>query len=268
MSTYFDRKSAGRLRRKRQQHGRVKTIFSIGLIILAVAGGLYGYRYCLAVGVFNIKQVNIKGNRMIAAESLSNIADFLNGKIIWNSEYRNAAAKISNKYPAIKRVNFRVWPWGIVDIIVNERKPLAELSHDRSLMMDSEGVIFNAESSTGSAPGNVKPRLPQLKISGASSIGIWRALRLIESAPWAENDWIFDASDESDINLLLPGGVTVHFGNGAFERGWKKLGEILTDPGKENLAAREIDLRFKDQAIIREQIMAQSQSNVKKAIDN
>ena len=268
MRNYFDRKSVGRLRKKRRQQGRLKTILRLVFFILAIAGGLYGYRYCLAAGVFNIKQVNIRGNRMIAAESISNIADSLNGKIIWNSEYRNVAAIISKKYPAIKRTNFRVWPWGIVEIIVNERKPLAELSHDRSLMMDSEGMIFKAENSIDSVSGSDKPRLPQLKTTGASSIGIWRALRLIEAAPWAENDWLFDPSDESDINLLLPGGVAVHFGNGAFEQGWKKLGETLTDLGKENLAAREIDLRFKDQAIFKEQIMAQSPSNVKKTIDD
>lgn len=268
MRNYFDRKSAGRFRKKRQQKGRVKAIFCLVFFILAIASGLYGYRYCLVAGVFNIKQVNIRGNRMIAAESILNIADCLNGKIIWNAGYGNVAAKISQKYPAIKKTSFRIWPWGIVDIVINERKPLAELSHDRSLMVDSEGMIFKAENSLSLVSGNDKPRLPQLKTNGASPIGIWRALRLIEAAPWAENDWIFDPSDESDINLLLPGGVAVHFGNGAFEQGWKKLGEILTGVDKENFAAREIDLRFKDQAVIKEQIMAQSPSNVKKAIDD
>lgn len=268
MSNYFDRKSTGRMQKKRQQKGRLKKFFRLVLFILAVAGGLYGYRYCLAAGVFNIKQVNIRGSRMIAAEKVSEIAVSLNGKPFWSADYRGVAAKISKKYPAIKRADFRVWPWGIVDIIIDERKPLAELINDRSLMMDGEGVVFKAENSLASTSGKSKSGLPQIKTTGASSTGIWRALRLIESAPWAESDWLFDPSDEADMNLLLPGGVAVHFGNGSFEQGWKKLGEILTDLGKGNLTAREIDLRFKDQAIIKEQAIAQGQPIVKKTIDD
>lgn len=258
MTAYFDRKSAGRLRKKRRQKGKLKAVLVLIIFSAMLSAGVYGYQQGLKKGIFNIKQVNISGNRMTDTAGIMEIAGDLNGRVLWRAEYRKTAARISRKYPAVKRSKFTIWPWGIVDINITERKPLAELQHDDQLVIDPEGVAFR----TALMPADSgREKLPRLKTNGAGAEGVWRALRLIEAAPWVENQWLFDPSDQNDIKLWLPGGVAVHFGNGRFKKEWQKLGEVLENLKNENLTASEIDLRFNGQAVIKGQGLAQNQGN-------
>jgi len=258
MTAYFDRKSAGRLRKKRRQKGKLKAILLLSIFSAMLAAGFYGYKQGLKKGIFTIKQVNISGNRMADTAGIMEIAGDLNGRILWRAGYNKIAARVCQKYPAVKRTKFTVWPWGIVDIHITERKPLAELQHDGQLIIDAEGMVFR----TALMPADSgREKLPRLRTSGAGPEGIWRALRLMESAPWVENQWLFDPTDQNDIKLWLPGGVAVHFGNGRFKKEWQKLGEVLENLKNENLTVTEIDLRFNGQAIIKGQGLAQGQED-------
>jgi cell division septal protein FtsQ len=258
MTAYFDRKSAGRLRKKRRQKGKLKAILVLIIFSVMLAAGFYGYKQGLKKGIFNIKQVNVKGNRMADTGGIMEIVGDLNGRVLWRAGYKKIAARVRQKYPAVKRSTFTVWPWRIVDLRITERKPLAELQHDGQLVIDAEGVVFR----TSLMPADsYREKLPRLRTSGAGPEGIWRALRLIESAPWVESQWLFDPSDQNDIKLWLPGGVAVHFGNGHFKREWQKLGEVLENLKNENLTVTEIDLRFNGQAIIKGQALVQGQKD-------
>lgn len=254
MTAYFDRKSAGRLRKKRRQKGKLKAVLVLIVFSAMLSAGFYGYKQGLKKGIFNIKQVKINGNRMADTDGIMEIAGNLNGRVLWRAEYQKTAARIRQKYPAIKRSTFTVWPWGIVDLRISERKPLAELQHDGQLVIDAEGVVFRIVLMPADSG---REKLPRLKTNGAGAESVWRTLRLIESAPWVENQWLFDPSDQNDIKLWLPGGVAVHFGNGRFKKEWQKLGEVLENLKNENLTASEIDLRFNGQAIIKGQALVQ-----------
>jgi len=253
MTAYFDRKSAGRLRKKRHQKGRIKSILFLIVLSMIGAAAYYGYHMALKKGVFNIKQVTVSGNRMVGSEGLMAIAEPLRGRTIWQARCREISNKIRREYPAVKKAGITIWPWGMADIKITERKPLARLYHDNRQMIDAEGVIF-----VSSQPDEGKPGLPLLKVNNADAVSIWRGLRLVESAPWVENDWLIDPSDQNDIRLVLPGGAVVHFGNGSFKQEWQKLGEVLEKMKSENLTAAEIDLRFNGQAIVKGQAMVQA----------
>jgi cell division septal protein FtsQ len=263
MTGYFDRKSAGRMRKKRRQKGKLKAVLILVAFSAMLSAGVYGYQQGLKKGIFNIKQVNINGNVMADTTGIMEIASDLNGRVLWRAEYRKTAARISRKYPAVKRSKFTIWPWGIVDLHITERKPLAELQHDDQLVIDPEGVIFRAARMPADRG---REKLPRLKTNGAGADGVWRALRLIESAPWVENQWLFDPSDRNDIKLWLPGGVAVHFGNGRYKREWQKLGEVLENLKNENLTATEIDLRFSGQAVVKGQALVRGTGD--KAVSN
>ena len=254
MTSYFDRKSAGRLRKKRRQKGKLKAILVLIVLSAMLSAGFYGYKQGLKKGIFNIKQINISGNRMADTAGIMEIAGDLNGRVLWRAGYNKIAARVCQKYPAVKRTKFTVWPWGIVDLHITERKPLAELQHDGQLIIDAEGMVFRTALMSADS---CREKLPRLKMKGVGTVGVWRTLRLIESAPWVENQWLFDPADENDIKLWLPGGVAVHFGNGHFKKEWQKLGEVLENLKNENLTATEIDLRFNGQAIIKGQVLVQ-----------
>jgi cell division septal protein FtsQ len=251
MIAYFDKKSAGRLRNQRRQRGRVKAMFFLILLAGMFLGAKAGYRYLLRKGLVIIKQVEISGNQIVATSSIHEVTCKLKGRVMWRGGYSSLANNMMQKYPAIKRAEFMVWPWGKVDINIIERKPLARMRHDQMLLIDNEGILFTPDSIAGIKARKEKIKLPFLNIIDSNTNGRWRALRLIESAPWLENDWVFDAGNENDIKLWLPGNVAVHFGNGSFKTEWQKLGDVLKRMEQENVTTSEIDLRFNGQAVLK-----------------
>jgi cell division septal protein FtsQ len=246
MSAYFDRKSAGRLRKQRQKRGRIKAVLVLIMLMIVTGATFFGFNYCLKKGAFNIKEVHISGNRMVDNVGLMSLAETIKGRPFWRSGSRELSGRICRKYPAVKRAAVTAWPWGMADIQITERKPVARLQQDRNLLIDAEGVVFGAAQAVDGCE-----KLPQIAMQGSDKTSVWRSLRLIESAPWVEGDWVVDPSNLEDIKLKLPGGVTVHFGNGAFREGWQKLGEVLENMKNGNLTATEIDLRFNGQAIVK-----------------
>ena len=68
-----------------------------------------------------------------------------------------------------------------------------------------------------------------------------------------------DPGDEEDIKLRLADGTLVHFGNGNFSDKYSRLAEVLKNQENNGLKSAEIDLRFKDQAVISGQV-AQNQA--------
>lgn len=252
MSVYFDRKSAGRLRKQRQHKGRIKAILLLIVMASLVVSAVFGFRYFQRKGAFNVREIRLSGNKMTDGSELMEIAEALKGKPFWKPGLRGLSDKICRKFPAVKCVTGYVWPWGLADIRISERKPLAKLEHDSSQMIDAEGVIF-----VSAGPNNEKSGLPRLRVRDADRAAVWRALRLAETAPWMESDWLIDPTDQNDIKLMLPGGVPVHFGNGSFAGEWKKLGEVLELMKDEKYTATEIDLRFCGQAVVKGQTLAQ-----------
>lgn len=244
---YFDRKSAGRLRRQRGRSARLKAVLSAVLIAGAMAGAAWGYRSLEAKGYFDVRKVVVRGHWMVDEAGIMEQANQLVGKPLWKAGYSRMARELVRRHPAIRQASFRAWPWGRVDLSVSERKPVAIIHQGNGALIDSEGIVFK--------PGNARARdgwerTPQLRIAGCSQAGVWRALRLIESAPWVETDWLFDPSQENDILLWLPGGVGVHFGNGDFTKQWQKLGEVLASLEGEGQPVCQIDLRPRGQAVV------------------
>ena len=245
---YFDRKSAGRLRRQRGRSARLKAVLGAVLIAGTMAGGAWGFRSLEAKGCFNVRTVVISGQRMVDEAGITEQANQLVGKPLWKAGYSRVASQLVRRHPAIRQTSFRAWPWGRVELSIRERKPVAIIHQGNGSLIDGEGVVFKPDS-TRAWEGWEKT--PQLIITGCSQAGIWRALRLIESAPWVEPDWLFDPSHENDIRLWLPGGVGVHFGNGDFARQWQKLGEVLASLEGEGQPVCQIDLRPRGQAVVR-----------------
>jgi hypothetical protein len=116
--------------------------------------------------------------------------------------------------------------------------------------MDEEGVVFS-----DSFSGN----LPRLRILGASQPGRHRAINLITVAANLDRECLVDPGDDEDIKLRLPDGTLVHFGNGHFSDKYYRLEEVLKTQNNNGLKSAEIDLRFKDQAVISGQV-AQNQA--------
>ena len=183
-------------------------------------------------------------------QAIADLAQRNIGRPFWKVDGKGINKILTQKYPAVKNTSVTAWPWGVLRLKVEERQAIAVLESDTMMAMDEEGVVF---------PGSFSSELPRLRLSGTSQPGRRRAINLITAAESLDRECLVDPSDEENIKLRLTDGTLVHFGNGNFSDKYSRLEEVLKTQSNNGLKAAEIDLRFKDQAVISGQV-AQNQA--------
>jgi cell division septal protein FtsQ len=250
MRPYFDKNQAGRVRSRRNRTARFQIALWIAVLALLSLGFTWGWQRCLRSGAFDLRTVTISGNRTVRSSQLLALVRPALGQPVWNVNKSKTSAGICRKFPAVKKVGYRLWPWGRMDLLITERTAVARLETDDGSVISEEGIIF---------PDSTGQGLPAIRISGTSQDGRNRAITMIMAAPRADGSWLVDPSAEDDIRLVLDS-TTVHFGNGRFPEKWQRLGQILADLQRNGIAAAEIDLRFDRQVIVSKCEVAELQS--------
>jgi cell division septal protein FtsQ len=250
MKYYFDRGQAGRVRKR---EGRKKR-FRLVAVLLVMAGLAFGLRagwtWILKKGALKITSIEVYGQRLVSAQAITDMAKQNLGRTFWKVDGKGINKSLTQRYPAIKKISVTALPWGTVRLKVEERQAVVVLESDTLMVMDEEGVVF---------PDSFSGNLPRLRILGTSQPGRHRAINLITMAANLDRECTVDPGDEEDIKLRLADGTLVHFGNGNFSDKYSRLAEVLKNQENNGLKAAEIDLRFKDQAVISGQV-AQNQA--------
>ncbi|MDO9391412.1 MAG: FtsQ-type POTRA domain-containing protein [bacterium] len=250
MKQYFDR---GQALRVRKREGRKKR-FRLLAVLLVMAGLAFGLRtgwtWILKKGALKITSIEVYGQRLVSAQAITEMAQRNLGRTFWKVDGKGINKSLPQRYPAIKRTSVTALPWGTLRLTVEERQAMAVLESDTLMAMDEEGVVF---------PGSFSGNLPRLRILGTSQPGRHRAINLITVADNLDRECTVDPGDEEDIKLRLADGTLVHFGNGNFSDKYSRLAEVLKNQENNGLKSAEIDLRFKDQAVISGQV-AQNQA--------
>jgi cell division septal protein FtsQ len=250
MKDFFDRGQALRVRKREGRKKRLR-LLALLLVLSGLAVGLRaGWHWVLKKGALKITAVEVYGQRLVSSRDISSLAQSDLGRPFWRVDENGINARLTQKYPAVKKVLVTAWPWGTLRLKVVERKALAVLESDPRMAMDEEGVVF-PDSSSG--------QLPRLRISNTTPAGRHRAINLITAAMGLGPEYLVDPGDEEDVKLRLPDGTLVHFGNGNFRDKYSRLEEVIKTQNDNGLKASEIDLRFKDQAIVTGQV-AQNQA--------
>ncbi|MDP2807378.1 MAG: FtsQ-type POTRA domain-containing protein [bacterium] len=250
MKYYFDRGQAGRVRKREGRKKRFR-FFGVLLVLAALFFGLrVGWTWVLKKGALKITSIEVYGQRLVSARAIADLAQRNIGRPFWKVDGKGINKILTQKYPAIKRASVTALPWGTIRLTVEERQAVAVLESDLQMAIDEEGVVF---------PDSFSGELPRLRISGTSQPGRRRAINLITAAANLNRECLVDPGDEEDIKLRLPDGTLVHFGNGNFSDKYSRLAEVLKNQENNGLKSAEIDLRFKDQAIVAGQV-AQNQA--------
>jgi len=250
MKDYFDRGQALRVRKREGRKKRFRLLGAL-LVLAALSFGLRtGWSWILKKGALKITSIEVYGQRLVSAQDISDLVQKNLGKPFWRVDGKEINKKLTQKYPAVKNASVTAWPWGVLRLKVEERQGMAVLESDSLMAMDEEGVVF---------PGSFSGNLPRLRILGTSQPGRHRAINLITAAEGLDRECLVDPSDEEDIKLRLADGTLVHFGNGNFSDKYSRLEEVLKTQNNNGLKSAEIDLRFKDQAVISGQV-AQNQA--------
>ncbi|MBI4726579.1 FtsQ-type POTRA domain-containing protein [candidate division TA06 bacterium] len=250
MKYHFDRGQAGRVRRREGRKKRVR-LFAVLLILTTFGFGLSaGWTWVLKKGALKITAIEVYGQRLVPIQGITGAAAAYLGRPFWRVDEKEITKRLTQKYPAFKKVSVTAWPWGTLRLKVEERQAVAVLESDTLMAMDEEGVVF---------PDSFSGHLPRLRILGTTQPGRRRAINLITAAANLGREALVDPSDEENIKLRLSDRTLVHFGNGNFKDKYSRLEEVIKIQNNNGLKAAEIDLRFKDQAVISGQV-AQNQA--------
>jgi cell division septal protein FtsQ len=250
MKQYFDRGQALRVRKREGRKKRFRQV-AVLLVMAGLAFGLRaGWTWILKKGAWKITSIEVYGQRLVSCQAIMDMAKQNLGRTFWKVDGTGINKSLTQKYPAIKKISVTVMPWGTLRLTVEERQALAVLESDTLIAMDEEGVVF---------PDSFSGNLPRLRILGASQPGRHRAINLLIVAANLDRECLVDPGDDEDIKLRLPDGTLVHFGNGNFSDKYYRMEEVLKTQNNNGLKSAEIDLRFKDQAVISGQV-AQNQA--------
>jgi cell division septal protein FtsQ len=250
MKYYFDRSQASRVRKREGRRKIFRLVAALAVLAVLALGLRAGWTWVLKKGALKITSIEVYGQRLVSVQDVSNLVKKNLGRPFWRVDEKEINRSLAQKFPAIKKASVTAWPWGTLKLKVEERRAVAVLESDLRMAIDEEGVVF---------PDSFSGQLPRLRISGTTPSGRHRAINLITAATELDQNCLVDPGDEEDIKLRLADGTMVHFGNGNFRDKYSRLEEVIKAQNDNGLKSSEIDLRFKDQAIVSGQV-AQNQA--------
>lgn len=212
------------------RYGRPKRRFRLWQSLFFLTLLVTAFYVFLQSSIFNITYIEVKGNQVLAADSLRKMSGITPGTNIFKINTAEAAAKVA-MHPLLKEVEVkRELPSRLV-IAVKERQGIALLPYQgRFWLCDEEGVLLQALDSlqeknlpllTGVDLNQPHPGL-KLKQPGISS-----GLALLQILP---RELYLSTSeiavhDENNLKLYTLDGIEVRLGNS--ERALQKLNLFL-----------------------------------------
>ncbi|TYB30684.1 MAG: FtsQ-type POTRA domain-containing protein [Candidatus Mcinerneyibacterium aminivorans] len=221
--------------RHRRKKNYLKPVIKTALVLFLI-GGLFFlvYRFMINWNEFNIKQVNIRGNKRISGE---NITKYFEGKNLLDIDL-NKIKKQIEKLKTVKSVKIKKELPDKIEVIVRERMPLAMMKKDNGyVLVDEEGKYFDKETKeiypVLENNDQIDKKLEALKYYHKYKTEIEKCL--LEKVVMLNN---YDVGFVIKINNQR---VSLNIGRNQFGQKFAALNEIM-DRKKET--TQKIDLRF------------------------
>jgi len=250
-------------RRRRRGFGGM---FLLGALLAAAAGGLFLHARLTACPLWAVRRVEVEGNRSLGTVELLRRLGLGPGTSWWRVS-PGALHRLRAEEPRLAEitVSWR-WPRDIV-VRVRERESFLRIWGDPSLEVARDGVLLETREDldpadlpllTGALPGSLAPR-QHLDFVDAGDA--WKEfLSLAEDEPgfWREISEIqYDGG--RDFQLFLRRGRRVILWEAGINGDLKKtIPAILADLERLGQEDAVLDLRFRDQVVLRLPAVADS----------
>jgi cell division protein FtsQ len=249
-----------RLTRRIRRRAR-RLVVTAGLVALSVAAlgaaGL-GVHWALTSPRFGVAHVDVVGARQLTPEAVVETAGIAAGENLWRLDARAAVERLLT-LPLVKDARVERRPPDRVVLAVVEREPYALVQAERLHWVDSEGVDL------GVAPRAVAPPLPVISGVDPGALGGPRQaagpaleaglalLRLLDGgkSPLLSRISEIDAGRPEDPVLVLLDGMEVRLGHEAWDARLARLSGVLAQLEASNGSVTIIDLRFRDQVVLK-----------------
>ena len=254
---------------------RLMISFGSLLVTIGLVVGIYALsHWAKNAQKFDLDTITVLGNDLVAKEEIITISGLKRGSNIWlanlfESEGRLLVGKRFNSVVLNRKL-----PNKIV-IHVNEKQPIALLQLDRLYGISQKAELIPM------MPKNGLPDLPIISVDKAGfqrilntinggtptfeslrdailvSPDIIRALYLTrtikQKSPllYRELSEVHVLGDEETVVYMVDGGLAIRFGTGQYLRKLEMLEQTIAKLKVDSIKTTLIDLRFKDQVIVR-----------------
>ena len=265
-----------------------RLMFGLAMVLLAsgttaglVMGGLALSRWTEISPVFNLDAIVISGNRTVGKEDIIQVSGLEMGRNIWSADLEETERRLMLDRRFERVALSRRLP-GTVVVRVKELQPIAIVQLDRLYGVSERAELIPL------SPGNGLPDLPVITVdasgfrpvSGAAesrdrhfeslreamlvdpemgrALYLMRVLRAMSPGMYDELSEIHVSRPNDPIAYMVEGGLAIRFGTGHYPRKIEMLRRTVERLEADAIRTRLIDLRFKDQVIVRPVVSSRS----------
>jgi len=260
-------------RRRRRRALRLARRFSAwacaALLVVALGGTLaMGARWLMTARPFAVERIEVVGQSQLSADEVISASGLIPGQNFFRLDARRAVAGVE-ALPRVRRAELvRAFPNGVT-LLVEERQPFV-LVHaggldrlvwpaDRLFWVDEQGVPIGNEtraqaldvplvSGVGDEDIAAAGRTPSERL--AAGVALIRTLMRLQSPLLKEISEVDVSRAEGPVLYMLDG-VEVRLGSEDWNDRLGRLGGVLAQLRASGQKATSIDLRFRDQVVLR-----------------
>jgi cell division protein FtsQ len=264
---------AGQRLDRRRRHRRALRLvrrgsawLCVGLLVAALAGTLaLGGRRLLTARSFTVERIEVVGQSQLSADEVIAASGLAPGQNFFRLDAKRAVSGVE-ALPRVRRAELvRAFPNGVT-LLVQERQPFL-LVHarglqgpaDRFLWVDEQGVPIGDEtravaldaplvSGVGADEVAAAGRTPSERV--AAGVALVRTL-MRQQSPLLKEISEVDVSRAEGPVLYMLDGVEVRLGREDWGDRMGRLGGVLAQLRASGQRATSIDLRFRDQVVLR-----------------
>ena len=261
--------------------GLATVLLTAGITTGLVFGSLALSKWTKTSPAFNLNTIVVTGNRIAEKEDIITVAGFERGRNIWSADLVAAERRLMLDRRFEHVALARRLPDAVV-VRVKELQPVAFVQLDRLYGVSERAELIPL------SPGKGLPDLPVITIgasgdqtvSGAAirpdhafetlrdamlvnpevgrALYLMRVLRTISPGLYDELSEVHVSSQNDPIAYMVEGGLAIRFGTGYYPRKIEMLKRTVERLEADAIRTRLIDLRFKDQVIVRPIVSARS----------
>ncbi|MCH7760650.1 FtsQ-type POTRA domain-containing protein [candidate division TA06 bacterium] len=249
-----------RRRRRKRKIGRRILLLLLGMGLLSFSGN-QAYHWVNRTPFFALKEVDIQGNFVLPEGFLLEQSGVTLGLNLFQIDGKKVKEQLL-QIPRVKWVEVRrQWP-GTLRLLVKEKNSIGSLNG--SYEVGEDGELFQVRgrrdlpSIVGENPEGIKEGVILLSfLAGTEGLSQIESLEESGVRPMGRSsEEVFpmdrmDVTNPDDILLYLTPHRLVHMGRGNYEEKVNRLKLLLEEFQRRGEVYRSIDLRFKDQAIVK-----------------
>lgn len=240
----------------------IRAVKLLLLVLVAAAAGFglyFGADKITSSPDFEIKEVKVSGNKYISKNEILALAKVETGKNMFKIDLREVQEKLKANSRFKKVAVNRIFP-GVVELVVEEREPVACIGENKFYQADAAGVVFPAIKSffhgkrlyafTGINVNLSEVGKPTTLLTLKQALAM---VKKIESrgGPYLNDVMTVDVPCSEELALVVQNTRQVYkIGEGNWDEKIDKLLCLLKNLNERKKDIASVDLRFRDEAVV------------------